>query len=239
MRDLRTYRRLSVAALLLKDALRGARFALRRGRDLMEPPAPTPAPVGDAARVALAGVDRLAFGVEDVARKLSRALFDLEASTDGPAPILTRLRAQPAAELVFAQLAYRGAARALRRFGAQYAMVSEATAADCFGALGGGPGDAPARAARLYRALRSNGFIHDVVGRPADGADLSSDRFEALTIFSVLLWMLAEPGAEPDRGDGVLADCCDLVGALSDELREAEDDVEALRALFAAYADKV
>lgn len=239
MRDLRTTRRLSAAALLMKDALRGARFALRRGRALMEPPAPTPEPMGQAARFALAGVDRLALGVEDAARTLGRALLELDAKTDGPAPILTRLGTEAAAELVFAQLAYRGAARALRRFGAADAMISEATAAAVWLDAACAGGAAPVLAPRLFLGLRAEGFVRDVVARPAEQSALSADAIATLALFATLLWMQVEPGAEPDRGYAVLGDCSDLTLALKRPIVAADGDADALQALFAAYADKV
>lgn len=241
MRDLRTDRRLSAVTLLLKDALRSARFTLRRGRDLMEPPAPTPAPVGEAARAVLASVDLIALRFDDMARAIGGALLDLDARTDGPAPILTRLRGRPGDQLVFAQLAYRGGLRALKRLGARDAMLSEANAAAAFLAVGRSAGDPPSRAAGLFRALRAGGFVRDVARRPAGRLDVTSDDVEALTIFAVVLWMLAEPGAEPTRGDAVLIDCCDLALALQEPLRAAEtrgDDLE-LGALLARYGDKV
>lgn len=239
-----TEKNLSTAALLLKDAFRGARFALRRGRDLFEPTAalPAPAPVSEAARVVLAGVDKVAGEIDQLAGAVRRSLLDVQTGEGGRASILKRIAAHHAPEIAFAQLAYAGVGGALRRLGARDAFISEALAAEAYAAessvadslaeQGGDRADLDARAARLYLGLRKGGFVRDVVGADADAVT-------AQALFATLLWMLAAPVDDAECGAAELYDCCDMARALAKDLAAAEPDAVALTALLSAYTDRL
>ena len=230
----------STVGLAVKDALRSARFLLRRGRDLVEAQAPREPLPGLPTRDVIAGVDRFAKEFDGVARRVRELVFDLRKEAGGSAPILEQLLRSGQAERRFAELSQSGLDAILQRFGAQYELISEVRAAEAFVEARAQERSASGElAANLFERMRGGRVLIDFVSRrDGDVAGSGVENIENIALFALLLWMLSEPPLDMGGAEGALGDCADIAIAIRTELTAASDR-EALAALFETYRDKV
>lgn len=234
----------SAATLPLKDALRMLRFTMRRGRTLLDKPlSPAPSPISDVARAVLSDFDQIADRVNDVAAGLSHRFLDAGDPGRLRAATLEDIENIGEAEIVFAQAAYRGLTCALRYLGADEGLVSEVRIAEAYKTAiqsDAGDRDRFAIAAALMQEMVRRKVVRDLLSAPtAEDGDLAETALAKVSIFALILWFLVEREGDQDDVEGLLLTCCDLAQALEAELDERCEDAERLRALIAAYVDKV
>lgn len=204
-------------ALSLKDTLRLLRHSVKRGRHMLDDaPRAVPAPLSTVARGALADFDQLADHVNEVAARLSHRFLDAaKAGAEWDELTLAQIETLDAAEIAFAHAAYRALKGALRRLGAENAIVSELRAAEAFkAALQKGEGDRFVQAAHLVIDLIARGAVRGA-SEPTgtDGAAKAE-----VANLALVLWLLAERDDDLDGAEDLLDACCAMARALSPDL---------------------
>lgn len=221
--------------LPVKEALRGLRHLLHRGRSMAQDIAPVsrlPEPAADIASVLLRGVDGVAETAEAVASGIARRVLGAGAT---PTARLADIAAGPDAAGAFAAAAYAGLRGALRALGAPDAWVSETAALAAWAEAGAGPGGDADLAGRLHPALLRAGAMRHVAA--PDGAGMAPDAVAQVAAFAALLWLLAARDAE-DAGRALEAAVA-VAAALERDLAAAGGDPTRLAALFTEFRDHV
>jgi hypothetical protein len=146
-------------------------------------------------------------------------------------------------EVVFAQTAYRALAYALVYLGAADGLVSEVRAAEAYVAAvqpPRGEGDPYTTAAALMNEMLRREVVREVILGDAGGGDpLRGSEVPAIAIFALVLCLLAERPDEEEDAEALLVACCDVARALRGDIAACHGDEARLRALIAAYADKI
>jgi hypothetical protein len=224
--------RFRTTALSLKDALRGLRYVLRRGRDVFDVPATLgPPPVSAAARTLLSQFDRLAQRADQTAGGLLHRLMDVPGTGRHlPVPAHTPNADHVDSPEAFAQAVYWGLSHLLDCLGARDSAISEVEAAAAYGTE---------RAAALMMALYDRRVIRDVAV-PVDAAPGAAPA--ALTtqaLFGFCLWLLIEPPEPPLTDEMLLEDCAEVAQALARKLPPGRPDAVAMAALFSRLAPQI
>ena len=206
-------------ALSLKDSLRLLRHSVRRGRHMVDrAPQAIPAPLSAVARGALADFDQLADHVNDLAGRLSHRFLDATRSDiDWDGLTLAQIETLDDAEIAFAHAAYRGLRRALRRLGAEDAVVSELRAAEAFKTSLQKLDDRFAQGAILLVELVARGTVRGAGDPTGPGGAARSE----VASLALVLWLLAERDDDLDGAEELLDACCAMAGALSGDLARA------------------
>lgn len=244
----------------IKDALRGLRHALRRGRETLEGsvPASLPAPASAVARSLLKDIGHIARGIDHVAYGVAVSVFG---TTSAEAVRMDDLTASEDSRIRFSGACYEALKHVLRRLGEARPLVSEAAvqraAARLAGELiTGGPagglasgvpedsagGHEPDAGAMETAATFTLALIAEHPIRNASlpaSATLPREALEPVAVFAAVLSLLAEEDAS-GRGD-IVASAADLSMALSDEIAAAckAGDRAELAALYRKYAAHV
>ena len=131
----------------------------------------------------------------------------------------------------------------LRHLGADEGLVSEVRIAEAYkSALQIGPAnrDRFATAAALVKELTQRKVVRDLVSEPSQNWETQTEtELSKVAIFALMLWFLIEREGDHDNAEELLLTCCDVSKALESELADSCGDPERLRALFAAYVDKI
>ncbi|WP_421723162.1 hypothetical protein [Bauldia sp.] len=232
--------------LSLKDALRAIRFFLYRGRTFAKRRSDAlSAPIGGVARAIVSEVDDVATRVNSVAGGMSRRFLDAPVAVDSDAVTFDDILSIDRAEIAYAQAAYRPLSKAFGYLGAEAALVSEASAAGAYASVMGTPAEGAGRfdqAAALVDEMLRRRVIRQVLvaADPDDPEALTAADMPMVAVFALALWLLAERNAFiDDDNDTLLFACCDVAVALKDDIRTRLGDRTELRALIAAYAEKV
>lgn len=223
----------------LREALRGLRFLLRRGRDTVAETLSLdalPKPASSLAAVVLREADDLAKSVDTVASKAFKTVLG---GQDSPSASLDQIILHDGAEKEFAGAIYLALSSVLNRLGAESAFVSEMSARACFeewrqDGLAGEPSDWLAdltlrlRDARVIRGVQSD----------KQGA-VSVPDMEALAIFAVLLWL--QSSRSEAENEAALDSAADITRARSAEITAAvqSNSRDAVAALFRKYVSHV
>lgn len=223
----------------LREALRGLRFLLRRGRDTVAETLSLdalPKPASNLAAVVLREADDLAKSVDTVASKAFKTVLG---GQDSPSASLDQIILHDGAEIEFAGAIYLALNAVLSRLGAESAFVSEMSARACFedwreDGLTGEPSDWLAdltlrmRDERVIRAVQSD----------KQGAVPVQD-MEALAIFAVLLWL--QSSRSEAENEAALDSAADITRARSAEISAAvqSNSKDAVAALFRKYVSHV
>lgn len=223
----------------LREALRGLRFLLRRGRDTVVDTLALedlPEPAARLATVILREADELARSVDSVASKAAKTVLggqhNLSASLD-------QIVGQEGAEFAFAQAIYLALNKVLERLGAESVFISEMSARSAFeswraeGSIGE-PSDLLADLTLLL--LEARVIRGSVAEKP--GAAPAQD-LDALAIFAVLLWLQSQ--RSDDENEAALLSAADITQAKSVEVTAAirANSKERIAALYRKYISHV
>lgn len=223
-------------SLHLKDALRGIRFGLRLGRNVIPGVHKDfPTPLRELATGLLSGIDQLEGRVESVTSKVFHRFLDAASLKDG-ALSLSALRGAPNGDQVFAQAAYHALARAITLQGDTSPLVSEVLAARAFRQVKArlSPGTPPAAfAAALLLEMQATEVVRHA---PQPRDTVEPQRRTAL--YGLMYWLLADRAAGEDE-TALLSACLEVALALRDALVEAGDDPARVEKLLAEYADRI
>lgn len=223
-------------SLHLKDALRGIRFGLRLGRNVIPGVHKDfPAPLRELATGLLSGIDQLEGRVESVTSKVFHRFLDAASLADG-ALSLSALRAAPNGDQVFAQAAYHALARAMALQGDTTPLVSEVLAARAFRQVRArlSPEVPPAAfAAALLLEMQATEVVRHA---PHPGDAVESQR--RVAHYGLMFWLLAERTAGEDE-TALLSACLEVALALRDVLGEAGDTPARVETVLAEYADRI
>jgi hypothetical protein len=223
----------------LREALRGLRFLLRRGRDTVADTLSLdalPKPASSLATVVLREADDLAKSVDAIASKAIKTVLGRQGSSSAS---LDQIILHDGAEVEFARAIYLALGTVLRRLGAESAFVSEMSARACFDdwRQGGPTGEPSEWLADLALRLRDARVIR---GTQADkqGAAPVQD-VEALAIFAVLLWL--QSSRSEAENEAALDSAADITRAKSTEIAAAiqANSKDAVAALFGKYVSHV
>ena len=223
----------------LREALRGLRFLLRRGRDTVADTMlldALPKPASSLATVVLREADELARSVDAIASKAFKIVLGGQGS---PSASLDQIILHDGAEIEFARAIYLALSSVLGRLGAENAFVSEMAARACFEdwRQEGLTGEPSEWLADLTLRLRDARVIR---GAQADrqGAAPVQDR-EALAIFAVLLWL--QSSRSDAENDMALDSAADITRAKAAEIAAAiqANSKDAIAALFRKYVSHV
>lgn len=212
----------------LRDALRGLRFALRRGGErISEAPIPAfPAPAGQFAGVALRHGGELAKEVDRFASAVAKSL--LSSGRDSDARMSQIVAGQNSAEL-FATASYTALKRALDRLGAGDVLIFESAARNAYLRVAPMIGQLPDAevAAELTVQLLDLGAIRGATG------------MSALAIFAMLLWLQSDRPVAEDRASFEAA--VDIACAIRQDVLPAcaSRDKTRLGALYAEFLGHV
>lgn len=223
----------------LREALRGLRFLLRRGRDTVAETVPLealPKPASSLAAVVLREADHLARTVDAVASKAFKTVLG---GQDSPSASLDQIILHDGAEIEFAGAIFLALSSVLSRLGAESAFVSELSARACFedwrqDGLAGEPSD---WLADLTLRLRDARVIRGV--QAAKQGAVPVQDMEALAIFAVLLWL--QSSRSEAENEAALYSAADIARAKSAEIAAAiqANNTDAITALFRKYVRHV
>ena len=232
--------RFGTAALPLKDALRGLRYVLRRGRDVFDVPAAlAPPPVSATARTVLGQVDQLAHRADQAAGGLLHRLMDVPGTGRHlPVPAYTQPADQLDSPEAFAQAVYRGLSHLLDCLGARDSVISEVEAAAAYGTVAAGP-DQAGRAAALMVALHDRRVIREVAVPVGIASGAAPAALATQALFGFCLWLLIEPPEPPLTDEMLLEDCAEVALALASKLPPGRPDPAAMAVLFSRLAARI
>ena len=233
----------------LRDALRGLRYAVRRGGETLldvMPVGSLPRPAVELAGAVLHEVGAFAKGVNTVASGLARVALGGSAGAQGSLQNLTLRQSSgqqsaghQCAEDGFAQGIYAALRAVLRHLTAPSAYISETAARTAYLALTPEQraGSDAKVAAALSLALAEAKVLRGVSA--ADAALVPGQSLDHIAIFAVMLWLQSNRSeAEDETG---LKAATDLAVALAAEADAAFRDGDAARlaALYAEFASHV
>lgn len=212
----------------LRDALRGLRFALRRGGErISEAPIPAlPAPAGQFAEVALRHGGELVKEMDRFASAVAKSLLTSGRETD--ARMSQIVTGRNGAEL-FANASYTALKRALDRLGADDALISESAARNAF--LHAAPMIGVQSEAEVAAELTVQLLDLDAIRGASEVAPLA--------IFAMLLWLQSDRPETEDRASFEAA--VDLACAIRQDVLPACKalDRSRLSALYSEFIDHV
>ncbi|REF73243.1 hypothetical protein E3U25_01970 (plasmid) [Paracoccus versutus] len=212
----------------LRDALRGLRYALRRGGETLSeiPVATLPEPAGRIAGAVLRQGGELAKGADQVVSNVAKRLLGSEA---GPIPAMPEIISDSNSPERFAAACYTALKAALRQLNFGEALIVESAARLAYRRIAPTIGNLPEPvvAAELTVQLLDLHAIH------------GAEDAEALAVFAVLLWL------QSDRADveelASLEASVDLAKVLRDDVLSASAarDKERLGKLYAEFINHV
>ncbi len=221
------------ATVPIKDALRGFRLGLHRGRDAMVPLGEgMPGPMRKALGQIVNRADAIGARLESAGSALVQTLLDLQPG----ATTLRGLADDPEGAARFAQTLYRHLNLALARTGGPSMAISELIAARDFArALEKmtDPADDAGLAAALF--LQLDAGLLDVTLPFAVTACETDRPSSRIAVFAVLLWLLADRDGVTDEGD-LFGVACDAASSHARRSLRLPRERAALRELFATYA---
>lgn len=226
-------------AMHLREALRGLRFLLRRGRETVADTLDLdglPKPASSLATVVLREADEIARSVGSLASKAVKTVLggsgNLLASLD-------QIIDHEGAEIEFAQSIYLALGKVLERLGAENVFISEMAARSVFvdwrqQGLGAAPGDG---LADLTLRLLEARVIRGVMTEPSAAVPLQD--IDDVAIFAVLLW-LQSPRSD-EENEAALLSATDIAQVKADEVAAAVrgNSKERIAALYRKYASHV
>jgi len=223
----------------LREALRGLRYALRRGGETLSDTMPLdalPKPAADLAGAVLHEMGNLARGVDDVASGLAKSVLGGGGTSSAT---LHDMADGTGAETRFAIAVYSALGAVLHRLGAPETFVSEAAARKAYARIDRSHhrwwGDA-GTAADLTVGLLEARVIRGVTA--TETARVPAAALEPVALFAVMLWLQSE--RSEDDNEAALDAATDLAVALVGEVTIASaardtDRIEALYTKFAAH----
>lgn len=223
----------------LREALRGLRFFLRRGSETIAETLNVealPEPASSLAGAVLREVDGLARSVDGIASDMAKSL--LGGSENRSAPLEQLIR-QPDSEAAFASAFYVALTSVLRRLGASSVFVSETAARNAIASLAvQTAGEMTSGfASRLTLALQDARVLRGTTAH--DAALVPGGTLEAVSIFSVMLWIQSERSEAENAL--VLDAATDMAVACASEVSAAllGRDKVRIEELFARYVPHV
>jgi hypothetical protein len=225
--------------LPLREALRGLRFLLRRGRDTVAHTLALedlPEPASSLASVILREADEIARSVDSVASKAAKNVLGGQHSLSAS---LDQIVGQQGAEFVFAQAIYLALGKVLERLGAESVFVSEMAARSAFETWvregrSGEPSDWLADLTlRLLEARVIRGVVAEKPGT------VPTRDLDTLSIFAVLLWLQSR--RSDDENEAALLSATDITQAKAAEVAAAvrTNSKERIAALYRKYVGHV
>ncbi len=204
--------------LPIKDVLRGLRFGLKSGREMLRPlQQDLPGPLRQVAQQLDVAVDSFASDIDTASSNLARRILDQD-SVDGARMLsLMDLIRHRHGELLFGQWVYHGLTRAFEVFECAPPLISEVVAVRAFEDVRATVGQAtapPELAADLIVALRDL----NAVRMTKAGSELIPVAHHA-----VFLWFLLDRQPGEDE-DALLRISCELAHALRKQIIEIDGD---------------
>lgn len=222
------------SATQLKDVLRGVRYALLCGRDVLQKnvPAKLPQPASRIARSALQEIDEFGRNVDHVATKAAHTVFG------DPRPRSYSLRDMIAASAGaedFSLAFYETMKTSLAHLHSSRALVSQNAARRAFTQITPRGGTESFAAALLLQLLREEAVRIDW---PGANSLLSRD-IATVAYFGVLLYLLSDN--ECSNRHDMISSATDLAITFRDKIVNAcvAQDLIALSSLFARYSTHV
>lgn len=212
---------------LLRDALRILRHVAREGRDIVQQSTSKAGkPVEHLAETAIAGVDRIAHGAEEVAHLMlgENSIVALPA---------TALQANTLNASAFAHATYAALGHILRNLGAQNWLISEIKLARAFESAKGASD--VERATALIISTQNHAVI--VEARMDPDSQLGGRDAAQLAYFALMLWMLTEKSS--DDAQEVLDSATALSLALRNDILKVQGNRTAIAALLKEFRDHV
>ena len=222
--------------MIVRDALRGARYVLRRVKATLKETVPTvlPKPAASIATDAMRRVDALTTRMDDTVSQLARRVLG---GTPPHNPSLHSL-AQVDDGTAFATSFYYAAVELLRRSGAEVMLISESAAKRAYShSIEKSFLSDADLAADLSICLLRDGVIRG--DAPKETGMSSVGDLPAVVIFASLLWLLSDRSEDQDN-EALLAAQDLALGLRSDIARAAGSGDRTLwRALYEDYAQHV
>lgn len=212
----------------LRDALRGIRFALRRGGErISKAPIPAlPAPAGQFAEVALRHGGELAKEVDRFASTVAKSLLNSGRESDVR---MSRIAADQNSAEVFAAASYTALKRALDRLGVGDTLISESAALTAY-----------LRVAPIIDTQSEADVAAELTVQLLDlDAIRGATEMAPLAIFSVLLWLQSDRPETEGRASFEAA--VDLAYTIRQDVLPACEalDRSRLSALYSEFIDHV